>query len=460
MNIEKFKVRGNKVKFTLGSQDFTVKYPEKYNFTREYHNLLKEIPLCMWANSLAFTKPKETSVPFEVPEYTEKFWLWIAQKVHEFDCYESGTQPEKIRPTIETQSEQRGLLQTPSLSQDGYAGAIISQSTGKESVASKIILDNMGIENESVFIEYPSRALTHKQDGKAEFDNYFGKSTRVWTNCNCLQSTLHEHTDNYIPVTIFWEMLYSVIELPMAAYDKFKYIIMGNEISAGERKEGKNYVTWEDFQQSAIYELALTSYIKCQHNLPIVHTSVVGPITSFGCRKVVLENEPEFYPKVQSCLRPTPDNRWCLKCYKCERAWIENVALGVNPEDVGLSNSCLIENPHLGADTDDWGYSTSKYDRDEYIWNEYVDLTEDNSIACQLTINESNHLKIWRKRQKERVESYDEYGKYVDKWSSPAERHLPSELVPDSIEGIDGKTDYIPDSYDVDGRRALEWIDV
>lgn len=448
-DVENFKLRGNRIDFDLDGEHFTAKYPQEYSFGRDYLEYAKEFALCLWANKVAFEKPDSAKIDFSASDSRIQFWLWVAQKIHELDVYQSLSDDfdsdeielQNLRDlSVEVGSDQSGLLgKTRQAHVDEPHGALISQSPGKESVASKLICDEVGVQPVlSVFIEYSSRASTHKIAGREEYEDYFDNDTvRIWSNFNELQSTLQEYTENYEPITCFWEMAYCTMELPLAVKHNHKYILIGNQLNTGEAMidpKGR-FTTFEELNQSYVFEVAYTNYLRDQLDSEITHTSNVRPFTGYSCRKIIADREPEFLEHMQNCLRPNSKRRWCLKCYKCADAWVEFMGCGMNPKEAGLSHDVLVENPHLGAeDTEDWGFSFPRYGRNEQIWlDDGARERFKNEVAPTLTEEQTQAFQRWRKRQESRVDKsqVEHLRKFNGKFVEPVTTVIPDDILSD-----------------------------
>lgn len=472
-DIENFKFRGNRIDFELDGEKFTAKYPEEYHFGREYLEYGKEFALCLWANKLAFERPDEAYLDFEVDDTRIRFWKWVAKKVHQLDVYQSLSDDfdsdeielENITDIeVGVGSDPTSLISTPEpMNVDLPKGALISQSPGKESVASKLICDEKEIYPQiSVFIEYSSRAATHKIAGREEYESYFDNDTlRIWSNFNELQTTLQEYTENYEPVTCFWEMAYLTMELPVAVNHGVKYMLMGNQLNTGEAMEDPKgrFTAFEELNQAYVFEVAYTNYLRDVFDLPITHTSNVRPFTGYTCRKIVADREPEFLPRMQNCLRPNSKRRWCLKCYKCNNSWVEFLGVGFDPTEAGLSHDVLIENPHFAADKEDWGFSFPRYARDEQVWQDEVDKDWfEEEIRSEFTEEQEKAFKEWRRWQDRRVDSeeVDELRQYNGKFISPTTVAIPNKTVSDM--GME-HTDVIPKLLDPNSYLgwSFEW---
>lgn len=427
---------------------FTVKYPKGYKFGREYIDILKDIPLMLWGNAIGFTEPEESYIDFEVSDERLEFFKWIGEQNAYLDGYYSGkTDPSWTAPRVQTGSD-TGALLTPELPDQSYQGTLISQSTGKESISSLHVareVDERPIH--SMFIGYPSRAATHKQESREKFKEHFDHPVHgVWGNFNYLQSRLEQHTENYDPCVQFWEMFYVTAALPLAVHHGLRWILLGNEINAGRKIQldnGKYAV--EELNQSWVFEHEYSEYVKYHHGLPIKLTSVIQPMTDFGCRKVMYREFPDFLHAVESCLRPTAAHgKWCEKCYKCAATWVESVALGVDPETFGMSHDILFKSPHLGGEGEDWGYEFAKPNRDEAIWEDYDAIEK----LPNLSEEQLDGLKTWRERQEERTseEEMEEYRKYYDRWSEPMAEVVPGPLRynPDLEPTLGGPEGYLP----------------
>lgn len=453
IQVTDFKVRNHKVSFKLQGEEFAVNYPEGYSFGREYLDLMKNIPLCLLANYAAFAaEPREEiHADFEVSTAQRDFWMWVARQTALFDMHLGGEYTLEGSEWTDGQ-DNASLIAPPQLPEKEYEGVIISQSTGKESVASRILIDGKVDPIYSMFFEYPSRAATHKIAGREEFEDYFDNETiRVWSDANQLQSTLEEHTENYDPITQFWEQLYVSICAPLAVKHGLKYILLGNEIHSGEvgyiSESDTAYI--EELNQSHHFQVGFTQLLD-RMGIPVELTSVVKPMTDFMCRKYLYRMEPDFMEHLQSCLRPTPDRRWCLRCYKCADAWIETISLGMDPQErLGLSHDTLVENPHLGGDRDDWGYEHAKYDRQEVIWTTHVVDVDLEHLKSELSDEQMEAYERWRQRQADRVDpdEMDYHRKFFDKYVVPLSKTIPDDLRINPWFEI---TNFCPDKYDPD----------
>lgn len=472
-DVTDFKLRSNRIDFDLDGEHFVAKYPDHYDFGREYLDHAKEFALCQWANKVAFERPESAYLGFDVDHERVQFWLWVAQKVHELDVYQSLSDDfesdeielENLRMLdVEVGDDPPALVESE-LDARLWEGAMISQSPGKESVASKLICDKQGIHPQySAFIEYSSRAATHKIAGREEYEEYFDNPTiRIWSNFNELQSTIQEYTENYEPITCFWEMAYLTMELPLAVKHGLKYILMGNQLNTGEAMPDPKgrFVAFEELNQSYVFEVAYTNYLSRTLDLPIVHTSNVRPFTGYACRKIVAEREPEFLEHMQNCLRPKPQRRWCLRCYKCNNSWVEFLGCGFDPTDAGLSHDVLIENPHFAGDNEDWGFSFPRYARDEQVFMDDVDHEWfEEEVRSEFTDEQDEAYVEWRDRQLERVdqEEVDRLRQFNGKFVEPVTGVIPDEVLNDM--GME-HTDYVEEALDPRTYRqyATQWME-
>lgn len=451
-DINSFTVNGNIVKFELDGEEFEVKYPDQYEFGRYHNDFLKDIALCAWANKLAFTKSAHSSICFDTDDEQIGFWLWVAQYVHKLDVYQSDddTQPVDFRDiAISTGKDTSTLIpvEAPDINLDG---ALVCQSPGKESIASKLILEENGIEPVySMFYEYPSRAATHKIQGREEFEDYYDNPTiRVWSDTNSLQSTLRELTENYEPITCFWEMMYAAISVPLMIEHELEYLLMGNQLNTGEAMPTEEYVAFEELNQSYIFEIAYSEYLNTVRALPVTHTSNVRPFTGYSCRKIIARHDPGWLPHMQNCIKPKPANRWCNTCYKCGNSWVEFLACGMDPVEAGLSHDVLIENQWLGGDGEAWNFSFPRFERDEHVWKyEGARQFFENEVAETLNDEQWDAFETWRSRQMERVDDDDvnQMHRYNGKFIKPCTVVIPDETVNDM--GLP-MTDYVPEALD------------
>ncbi|MFB6236984.1 MAG: hypothetical protein ABEH81_01300 [Halopenitus sp.] len=452
-DINSFNVNGNRLVFELDGEEFIVKWPDEYNWGREHYDLMKDIALCAWSSKLAFTENTEPSVCFDASDDQIGFWLWIAYRINALDTYqtEGESEPFDFREIkVETGSD-TGSLIPRTLPDQEYEGALVCQSPGKESVASRIIMEELGHEPiYSMFYEYPSRAATHKIQGREDYEKVFDNPTRrVWSNTNTLQSTLQELTDNFEPVTCFWEIMYAMIATPIMVDHGLKWLMMGNQRDTGEAFQGDGYIAFEEINQSFIFEEAYSAYLTEEHDLPVRHTSNVRPYTGYGSRKIVARERPEFLQYMQNCIKPKPANKWCGTCYKCNNSWVEFLACGIDPAEAGLDHDVLVENPHLGADQDDdWGFSFPRYARDEHVWkDEGGEEFFHEEVVDTLTEEQMEAFKIWRSRQEERVDEddYQEMKENNGVFIEPIADALPDEVVDDI--GLE-HSDFVPEALD------------
>lgn len=450
-DITQFNIQGRKVRFTISlpeeSIDFMVKYPKGYHFGQKHEEILKDIPLMLWGNAIGFTEPDVSEICFDVSDDRLEFFKQIGEYNAILDAHYSDNEVEWGDPRVITGSDTSKLIEE-SLPEQDYKGTLICQSTGKESLSSLHIMQELDKRPiHSLFIGYPSRAATHKQESRRLFKEHFDHSTHeVWSNFNRLQSRLQEHADNYDPCVQFWEMFYVTAALPIAVEHGLKWLLVGNELNAGRQIDHQGHKTFEELNQSWKFEHMYTNYISDTYELPIKHTSVIQPMTDFGCRKVMYREFPEFVHALESCLRPTAAHgKWCEKCYKCEATWLESIALGVDPETFGMTHDILFKSPHLGGDDEDWGYSFPKPNRDEVIFQDYDVMDKLPNFSANSQRMEG--LETWRKRQQERVDygKMKEYRKYYDAYATPVAQAIPEELRYNP--GLP-ETNYVPSGYE------------
>ncbi|MBM3292414.1 hypothetical protein FJY84_07015, partial [Candidatus Bathyarchaeota archaeon] len=229
--------------------------------------------------------------------------------------------------------------------------AIISFTSGKESLLTLAVCLELGIEPILVNVIEPSNIYEHKHRSKLlkELSTEFGVE----------YYTIHHdiglfHLSDYMGTrssTLGWgtQLLhYFFIYLPFILKNKARYLFYGNEFSCDKEiftAEGfrANYC----FDQSSRWTLQMDNMLRTLTNDSSRVASLVGPLNEIAIIRCLHENYPEHGKYQLSCFCDEPSgefDRWCGACSKCARTYAFLKAIGVNPKKLGFNKDLFTEN--------------------------------------------------------------------------------------------------------------------
>ncbi len=254
--------------------------------------------------------------------------------------------------------------------------AIISFTSGKESLLTLALCRELGLEPILINVTEPSN--THEHKHKIEILRDLNREFGIRYH-----SVPHEvglfHDAKWMGTrltSLGWGnqlMYYLFIYLPFIFHHRARYLFYGNEASCD--KENLNN---EGFRANYCYDQS--SHWTIQQDI-IMRTltsgsarvgSLVGPLNEIAVAKCLHKAFPEFSKYQMSCFCEDPvteDHRWCCNCSKCARNYAFINAVGGDTERAGFWLD-MFDEEHRGLFSaldgeDTYGFDRSGLGREE-----------------------------------------------------------------------------------------------
>ncbi|MBN1683180.1 hypothetical protein JW865_06475 [Candidatus Bathyarchaeota archaeon] len=229
--------------------------------------------------------------------------------------------------------------------------AIISFTSGKESLLTLAVCLELGIEPILVNVIEPSNIYEHKHRSKLleELSQEFG--IKYYAIHHDIGLFHHSEYMGLRNTTLGWgtQLLhYFFIYLPFLLKFKAKYLFYGNEFSCNKEiftTEGfrANYC----FDQSSRWTLQMDNMLRLLTRNSARVGSLVGPLNEIAIIRCLHEYYPELGKYQLSCFCDEPIGkvqRWCCNCSKCARTYAFLKAIGVDPKKLGFWTDMFSEN--------------------------------------------------------------------------------------------------------------------
>jgi len=254
--------------------------------------------------------------------------------------------------------------------------AIISFTSGKESLLSLALCRELGLEPILINVVEPSNTYEHKHKAKIlrDLNREFGiKYYTIPHEVGLFHDAKHMGIEE---TSLGWGnqlMYYLFIYLPFIFHHKARYLFYGNEFSCdNEIINPEGFRTNFCYDQSSHWTKQLDIVARLLTGGSLRVGSLVGPLNEIAVMKCLHEGFPEFAKYQMSCFCEDPiaeEYRWCCNCSKCARNYAFIKALGVDPSKIGFwrdmfSKDCLdLFSAFNGDDT--FGYDRSGLGREE-----------------------------------------------------------------------------------------------
>ena len=225
---------------------------------------------------------------------------------------------------------------------------ILPFSYGKDSLLSLATLRELGFKVIPVFID--ERVLPRGTAIKKQLKQRLKKQFDI--HCHIVENELHLLCDYQVlkqPLTELHRLhiyfVYLLAMIPFSYYYRAPLIIFNNEFHHNLVKLHKDgYLCPHRYMQTTD---ALKGYAKLVQNFSGNQMTVVNlirVIDNFAIHRVLHERFPEFGSYQISChMEMNKHKRWCHNCYRCARAFIFFLAIGIDPFDVGFEQSMMSE---------------------------------------------------------------------------------------------------------------------
>ena len=247
--------------------------------------------------------------------------------------------------------------------------AIISFTSGKESLVTLAVCLELGIEPILVNIIEPSNIYEEKHRRKLlqRMKKEFGVEYYMLRH---EPGAFHDGRKmGYKPSSLGWGsqlLYYLVLFLPFLLQMKAKYIFFGNENSCDkEASHPEGFRTNYCFDQSSGWTQEMDSVARILTKGSARVGSLVGPLNEIAVTKVLHDGYPDLAKYQMSCFcedPPAEDHRWCCACSKCARTNAFIRGLGHDPARVGFWKDMFTDD-HAGLFSALKGDATFGFDR-------------------------------------------------------------------------------------------------
>jgi len=254
--------------------------------------------------------------------------------------------------------------------------AIISFTSGKESLLTLAMCRKLGIEPILVNVVEPSNIFEEKHRRKllGEMEAEFGVE---WYMLRHEPGVFHDGKKmGYKPSSLGWgnQLLYYLfLFLPFMLHSGARYVFFGNENSCDkEAPHPDGFRTNYCFDQSSGWTKQMDNAARALTGGSARVGSLVGPLNEIAVTKVLHDGFPDLAKYQMSCFcedPPAEEHRWCCACSKCARTYAFIRGLGHDPARVGFWKDMFTEEharlfPALNG-TETFGFDKSGLGRDE-----------------------------------------------------------------------------------------------
>ncbi|MEM3374392.1 MAG: hypothetical protein QXE31_04175 [Candidatus Woesearchaeota archaeon] len=231
---------------------------------------------------------------------------------------------------------------------------IVNMSFGKDSLLTFALAKELGLEPIPVFML--DNAVKLENEYKKELIKKFSKefNVKVYTFENST-GVIHDYRFWKLPRTelgyghLMTELFFDI--MPIAYYEKAKYILFGDEKSCDDTYINKDgYLSYPVYDQTSFWvkEMDNMAFLLTGMNV----SSFIEPLYELAIMKILHKRYKEIGKYQMSCF---PDENeygkkhyWCEHCSKCARIYIFMLANNLDPKSIGFRTDMLVkENEHL-----------------------------------------------------------------------------------------------------------------
>ena len=228
--------------------------------------------------------------------------------------------------------------------------AIISFTSGKESLLTLAVCKELGIEPILVNVVEPSNIWEekHRRSLLKRMAVEFGVEYHMIRH---EPGVFHDgRRMGYKPSSLGWGsqlLYYLILFLPFMIHSRARYVFFGNENSCDkEAPHPEGFRTNYCFDQSSAWTQQLDSAARILTNGSARVGSLVGPLNEIAVTKVLHDAYPDLAKYQMSCFcedPPAEEHRWCCACSKCARTNAFIRGLGYDPRRVGFWEDMFTE---------------------------------------------------------------------------------------------------------------------
>ena len=261
--------------------------------------------------------------------------------------------------------------------------AIISFTSGKESLLTLAVCRELGIEPVLVNVVEPSNIYEEKHR-RGLLRGMADELGFEWYMLHHEPGVFHDGKRmGYKPSSLGWGtqlLYYLLLYLPFMIKFDARYIFFGNENSCDkEAPPTEGFRTNYCFDQSSRWTMQMDNAARLLTRDSARVGSLVGPLNEIAVTKVLHDGYPELAKYQMSCFcedPPAEEHRWCCSCSKCARTYAFIRGQGYDPATVGFWRDMFTEEhtdlfPALGG-TKTFGFDKSGLGREEQELSLYM----------------------------------------------------------------------------------------
>ncbi|MEN8212216.1 MAG: hypothetical protein ABFR31_10895, partial [Thermodesulfobacteriota bacterium] len=225
---------------------------------------------------------------------------------------------------------------------------VLPLSYGKDSLLSLATLRDFGYKVIPVYID--ERVLPRGKAVRATLQKKLNKQFAI--HCHIVENELHLLCDYEVleqPLTELHRLhvyfVYLLAMIPFCYYYRAPTIVFNNEFHHNLLQLHKDgYLCHHRYMQSAEAVKGYDNLVKNFSSNQIDVVNFIGVLNNFSIYKILYEKFPEFKNYQVSCQMDTHEyQRWCHNCYRCARAFMFFLAMGIDPFDMDFEKSMMPE---------------------------------------------------------------------------------------------------------------------
>lgn len=213
-------------------------------------------------------------------------------------------------------------------------------SFGKDSVLSYALLEEIGLEQELVYVkDMFDYEADIKDQLKAKFEKEFNKKINIiQDSTDKMFVDMHEKFNPLLTNAI---NTYTLMMLPFTYYHNYKYIVFGNEKNLSDffiNKDG--YRGYASYDQTSEWVRQQTAFMSILTSNKVKVFSPIETIHNLATMKILNHRYPQYSKYHITCtLEDTePGQRWCGKCSECAKLYAIMKALDIDVKERGFLN--------------------------------------------------------------------------------------------------------------------------
>ena len=262
--------------------------------------------------------------------------------------------------------------------------ALISMSFGKDSLLTYAVANEIGLDPEMIYVV--EQSLTYEEKHKKmlaqKFEQEFGKKLFILRHDT---GKLRDYEYLGLPKSEFgWGLQsteYALEYIPFAYALNTKYILIGNEQTAGETymdSSGK-WRIYPCYDQSLIWTVQIDQITQLFSNRQVRTGSLIEPLMDMIIQRILAHRYPDIAKYQMSCFTENEygrDYHWCHHCNVCAKMYLLCAGGNIDPRKVGfLKNMLTLENKHfftIFGGKSSFTYANTRAGRDEQLFAFYL----------------------------------------------------------------------------------------